>query len=346
MLKKRGSVWWIDTRVDGTRIRISTKCRDLGEAQRVAPGIIASQLEEEVEKSGTGMVLSAGFQRIFEEEWNGLRDVANLRVRSAEIEGILGPKTRLEDIDRAELVRLQKVLGSDVGRDRRKPCSPATVNRKMAIIMRLLNVAMKDWEVLDRVPSVRPLKTPKTKMRGLTDAEIIQLLGLVPEPVAQVFKFLIESGLRRGEWAQLEWRHINFDSNHIHIDPRSMAVKAVNERRVPLTPSCRVLLSERRSRGLRTPFGDVGVDCLRYHWRKAREEMGLTADPGFVIHSLRHTCATRLIDQGVPTLTVQKWLGHTNIQTTEKYVQQSDESLQKYVQAVEVEAGPKLRALG
>lgn len=35
-------------------------------------------------------------------------------------------------------------------------------------------------------------------------------------------------------------------------------------------------------------------------------------------HDLRHSCATLLRSQGVPMEDIQKWLGHSQITTTEK----------------------------
>ena len=46
---------------------------------------------------------------------------------------------------------------------------------------------------------------------------------------------------------------------------------------------------------------------------------GLLTDPQFVIHALRHTCATRLMAAGVDVVTVQHWLGHKDISTTMRY---------------------------
>ena len=48
--------------------------------------------------------------------------------------------------------------------------------------------------------------------------------------------------------------------------------------------------------------------------------MGLESDPDFTFHSSRHTHITRLLEQRVPPHTVQKWVGHSSIETTMNYV--------------------------
>jgi integrase/recombinase XerD len=42
------------------------------------------------------------------------------------------------------------------------------------------------------------------------------------------------------------------------------------------------------------------------------------------LHQLRHTHATELINGGVSLATIRKRMGHTNLQTTLRYAEQSD----------------------
>ena len=50
-----------------------------------------------------------------------------------------------------------------------------------------------------------------------------------------------------------------------------------------------------------------------------REAIGLGDDKQFVIHTLRHTCATRLLGSGVDIRTVMQWMGHSSIEQTQRY---------------------------
>jgi site-specific recombinase XerD len=61
--------------------------------------------------------------------------------------------------------------------------------------------------------------------------------------------------------------------------------------------------------------------------------MKLEMDSEFVIHSLRHTCASRLVIAGIDLYVVKEWLGHSSIQITERYAHLNPAKL---VQAVEV----------
>ena len=50
-----------------------------------------------------------------------------------------------------------------------------------------------------------------------------------------------------------------------------------------------------------------------------RAAIGLEDDEQFVIHTLRHTCCTRLVSAGVDLRSVQEWMGHSSIDMTQRY---------------------------
>ena len=63
--------------------------------------------------------------------------------------------------------------------------------------------------------------------------------------------------------------------------------------------------------------------------------MGMGHDKEFVPHCLRHTCASRLVQRGVPLLVVKEWLGHADIQMTLKYSHLCPTNLEDAVKVLE-----------
>jgi integrase len=89
-----------------------------------------------------------------------------------------------------------------------KAFSPASVNRELATLRRLLRMA-HDWKKLDRVPKIKLL-------RGETSREFVLMrllepkyLEALPAAMRDFGVFLIDTGLRVGEALKLEWPAVN-----------------------------------------------------------------------------------------------------------------------------------------
>lgn len=94
--------------------------------------------------------------------------------------------------------------------------------------------------------------------------------------------------------------------------------KADEPRTIPITPPVREALEFSRAQSNITPFV-IPEDSLRTHWDRCRGALGYEDDRQYVMHMLRHTCASRLVQAGVDLTRVKTWLGHKNIQTTLRY---------------------------
>lgn len=77
------------------------------------------------------------------------------------------------------------------------------------------------------------------------------------------------------------------------------------------------------------------VERLRVFFRRYRRKAGISEE--FIVHSLRHAFATRLIEEGIPLVQVKELLGHSCIRSTMTYVhvannmQRVDSPLDKFM---------------
>jgi integrase len=99
------------------------------------------------------------------------------------------------------------------------------------------------------------------------------------------------------------------------VDPKNKVVmvwvsKGDLPRTIPLTS--RALL---HVQGI--PWRGLAKDIIEHRFRSVRAAAGLGDD--VVIHTLRHTCGTRLVKAGVSLAAVQRWMGHKVIETTLRY---------------------------
>jgi integrase/recombinase XerD len=84
------------------------------------------------------------------------------------------------------------------------------------------------------------------------------------------------------------------------------------------------------------------IGKLEYLVRRAYKAAGINSHrpAGALIHALRHTFATRLVENGVSSVEVMSLLGHADLQTTQRYVATRPDHLRSAVAA-----NPALRQL-
>lgn len=198
----------------------------------------------------------------------------------------------------------------------------STINRKLTNVNSLLKFAVdRDW--LIKMPKMPWEKETEGRVRWLSDDEETRMFGLLAEwgqtETAKFLRVLLETGMRRGELLDLTPSQI--DGNWVRL----WKTKTKKARSVPLNAKALDALS-----GFKT--WTVTESSLRQIWDKLRGVMLLTEDKDFVLHSLRHTAATRTLKKTQNIVVVKKLLGHSNIKTTLRYAHLADDELLAAVQ--------------
>jgi len=155
-----------------------------------------------------------------------------------------------------------------------------------------------------------------------------------PQPDDHWLKVMIRlclcTGLRRGEALGLRWKDVNVQSGEIvvrHREQEGSTTKSGDERRVPLRGDALEALREEHERREPDPSAHVIVDGddlpvkpdrvskrFKFFVRKAK----LSGREGISFHTLRHSCASWLIQQGVPLAVVSEILGHSSTEITDQ----------------------------
>ena len=139
-----------------------------------------------------------------------------------------------------------------------------------------------------------------------------------------IFMMIYGSGLRISEATNIRIEDI--DSKKMRLFVRNG--KGERERYTVLPKASLEMLREcyRRYRPnhpegymfLNREGNPLKVERLRVFFRRYRRKAGISED--FIVHSLRHAFATRLVEEGIPLVQVKELLGHSCIRSTMTYV--------------------------
>ncbi len=233
---------------------------------------------------------------------------------------IIPPDTPIMSIDYECLVDFTSKL-KDNGN------SNATINRKMAVLSKTLRHAA-NLELISSIPTIPRHKESVGRIRFYTKLEEERIvnrfdhLGLTEDK--HMVRFLLYTGFRWSEAERAERRDVDERSKHLSV----WETKADQPRTIPITEPVREAMDYLTNKYPDSRyFFNMKYITFNGHWDRVRCDLGFGDDPHFTIHTLRHTCASRLVQAGVDLRRVQTWMGHKAIATTLRYAHLSPTDL-------------------
>lgn len=184
--------------------------------------------------------------------------------------------------------------------------TPSTVNRYLSIFSKVLSVASREWELLDTNPmqKVRKCKEGRSRDRCLSSTEKEDLIKACKKSSNSYLYYIVslalQTGMRYGEITNLKWGDINFGAQYVVLQQ----TKNGDQRVIPMTEEVEQLFRECptygeereeyifRSRRIKPAKHGISI---RKSFAKALDEAKIK---NFVFHSIRHTAATDLANNG------------------------------------------------
>lgn len=251
--------------------------------------------------------------------------------------------------------------------------TPVRANRTIETLRRAFNLAIR-WNWCERNPASGVRRNPEDKRsRYLNKTEIgalAQALNNHSEPMsANGIKLLMLTGARRGEVLGATWAMFDLD-NGIWTKP-SAHTKQRRLHRVPLSgPAIRLLTEMKEEAARKAIKGGISVSPyvfpgangkpltdIKRTWASVCLKAGLVeqvekkarngkvmkdkngkpvmiAQPSVRMHDLRHSFASILVSAGASLPLIGQMLGHTQVQTTQRYAHLYDGTLRKAAETV------------
>jgi integrase len=316
--------YWIDYFSNGKRIRESTNTK----SKTVAERCLASRFGEVVQgKFSLEKVKRSPLFRDFavvylewakkqKKSWE--RDWYSIK----QLEPIFG---------NCKLPSINRFLVEGYRNKRKEMVSSATVNREVACLIRILNVAV-EWKKLQSNPigKLRPLKEHGIAERFLSEEEADRLLTACSPSLCPIVTTALYTGMRKEEILGLTWARVNLKNRSLRL------VETKNgEQRDVLLNTTMMRLFETLPRNSEFVFTNSRGD--RYHCIKTAFAAAIrnAKIDHLRFHDLRHTWASWLVMGGVDPLTVKDLGGWKSLAMVHRYAHLSDEHRRKAVETLD-----------
>lgn len=312
---KRGDIYWIEFQFNGVQVRRSARTKSKREAEA-----FERRLREQVASDARAKELGLPPKRTFGqalEKWvlggapksmyshiNNVRPYMNKAILTSAVEAA-------EDMKAAMLA---------------DGLSNLTVNRRLAVVRRVLNLSFKwGWlteplgkkiELLSESGSERHIYLARDQVTNL-------VLAMQNKTAQTVLLVAAYTGLRRGEILGL--RPHNWRKPAIVLDAKT---KGGKPRAVPLVSELHLTMDS-------LPFKLTEWE-LRQDFEQARAQLDMEH---VRFHDLRHTFASWLVENPETPLTVVRdILGHSSLAVTSRYSHLRTEALSQAIAALEIKS--------
>jgi integrase/recombinase XerD len=230
-------------------------------------------------------------------------------------------KQNLHEVDRRDLLKFSAFLRDE------KEQAPRSVYNKFENVMTFLKAngirglaGKNDWpRYTEEEPEI------------YEPEELDKLLAVCDVEERLWYEFFLMTGMREQEVMYTYWSDVNVAHATVrvsHKPDRAWTPKAYKEREIPIPAKLMKSLKAWKAKSETTcglVFPTAGckpkldfLDCL-----KRCAERAELAKEGFWLHKFRATFATRCLWAGVDLRTVQQWLGHSDMESTMRYLKPS-----------------------
>ena len=264
-----------------------------------------------------------------------------LRSYRSDLEGLRtflapdGPKPREVSVGRVSIDDLRAYAAAKLRSSRR-----STVSRKVAAIRGFFSFVVSSGKIRrnpaaelvapkieKRLPVFLPIDDTERLLNGMTHGDAWA------ERDRAILETLYSSGLRVSELTGLDWQLVDFENECVRVFGKGRKERIVPIGEVALD-ALRAFRKRLRDDGIETAAvfvnrrggrlttRSVGRFVKRYALRSGTP---VAASP----HSLRHSFATHLLNQGADLRSIQELLGHSSLSTTQRYTHVNLDHLMK-----------------
>jgi integrase len=239
------------------------------------------------------------------------------------------------DIDDYKAVRSGE--SSDQHPDRR--ITPRTINYEISVLRTFFYFLIRERNLPISNPCAKfkLLKDPRMKAKRRPPTyrqdELNRIFTECDENENTIFATFLLSGLREEELCYLTWPDVDLrdrDNAMLRVTgdgKPGFSPKDYEERMIPISRELAELLA-RLPRRTAWVFPTKAGNRQTHLLRRLKVIADAAHVTGATLHKFRHTYATRLLENGCDIVTVQRLMGHSDLDTTRQYLD-PDEKLKR-----------------
>ncbi len=156
--------------------------------------------------------------------------------------------------------------------------------------------------------------------------------GIIDYCIVHIF---LETGIRRTELTELKWENVSTVNDELRLkytkNRKNRTVYISNETQKYLNRLNKI------TKGKRGDYIFINMDTreklspnsITKKLERIKKKLDLPSYVSISCHKWRHTCATKMIDKNFNIIEVMKYLDHSDIRTTERYIHVKNEDLKQ-----------------
>ena len=217
-----------------------------------------------------------------------------------------------------------------------------TINRRLNAVKHFFDFLAGESES-SGVNPVRPshhLRTGRPLPKRLSSEQVRRLFSVINNPVDKaLFLLMLRCGLRVSEVARLKASEVDWEQGAVFVSQG----KGRKDRSVYMSPDATAALREclklrpakvagdRLFWNQKRKGSELSVKAIQKKMERYTKAAGIKAS----CHSLRHTFASNLLEEGAEVVSIKEFLGHSSVTSSERYARLSNRRVkQTYLQTM------------
>jgi integrase/recombinase XerC len=233
-------------------------------------------------------------------------------------------------------------VDSFIEEQHRQGLAATTINRRLNALKRFYDYLAEEspWQAANPVKPSHFLRLGRPLPKKLSREQVRQLFVEIDNPMDRaLFLLMLRGGLRVSEVVKLKLGDVDWEQKSLLVEQG----KGRKDRWVYLSADALSSLHECLRRRPLLAAGD------HFFWNQKRQRCPLTvkaiqkkmeryakaAGIKASCHSLRHTFASNLLEEGAEVVSIRELLGHSSIASSERYARLSNRRVkQQYLQTI------------